>query len=488
MTDVNTRLPAHGRSSKRTKIIISAVSTSLVLVLGFGVYGVATASPDETGRAVEIGGMDASMLTRDELKKRVESLSTAKINVVSDDSGDLYKTSSKSYSLSDLGIKIDVDKTVDATMSAKNNVLRGLPIPYAITPVYTVDEAKLESTLTNDFVKDSSKAVEPSIAYENGSFVVKNGRDGYGADLKAVETSLKTHMSTLVDSDDSIKLVLDEEKPNVDGGKVKAAADKANAIISSSLTVSNLKGSISPTRDELAGFLTVGSDGSLSTNDENIKKWLDASKGKIEIQMQPQETLISPNNVKIATAVYGSDGTSVNVDKALASIKKSILSYSGQPMVVSGVTDLVKMEDKQTIVAHDWDKENGTHWLKVDLSGQKVYAYAGSTLVNTFNVATGANTAGKRTDPGSYYVNVKYTSQTMRGEDYVTPNVRWVSYFNGGEGFHAAPWNAYNISVGYPSSHGCVNMNPDEAKWIYDFAPLGTRVDVVGSTPAGSAR
>ena len=47
------------------------------------------------------------------------------------------------------------------------------------------------------------------------------------------------------------------------------------------------------------------------------------------------------------------------------------------------------------------------------------------------------------------------------GSKYLSPGVKWVGYFNGGEGFHTADWNYYGIQVGDPAhygSHGCVNM------------------------------
>ena len=67
---------------------------------------------------------------------------------------------------------------------------------------------------------------------------------------------------------------------------------------------------------------------------------------------------------------------------------------------------------------------------------------------------------------------------TMRGSnadgtDYETPNVPWTSFFHRGYALHGAPWRT---SFGYSASHGCVNLPVPVAKWIYDFAPLGTPV------------
>jgi lipoprotein-anchoring transpeptidase ErfK/SrfK len=94
-------------------------------------------------------------------------------------------------------------------------------------------------------------------------------------------------------------------------------------------------------------------------------------------------------------------------------------------------------------------------------------------VVNTFNVVTGKN-GDRESDPGTFFVNIKYETQDMRGADYLSKGVKWISYYNGGEGFHAAPWNVTGIAKGDPvnyGSHGCINMTPSDAQWIYENAP-----------------
>jgi len=152
-------------------------------------------------------------------------------------------------------------------------------------------------------------------------------------------------------------------------------------------------------------------------------------------------------------------------------------SNAGAVFTVNANDSIIHKTISKVNAPGDFTSENGSPWLQVNLTTQSVSAYRGSTFIKSFPVATGK--PGHRTD-----VNTKYKSQTMRGADYTTPNVPWISYFNGGEVFHGAPWNTYNINHGIPSSHGCVNMMVSDAKWIYDFAPLGTKVEVIGSSPS----
>ena len=81
---------------------------------------------------------------------------------------------------------------------------------------------------------------------------------------------------------------------------------------------------------------------------------------------------------------------------------------------------------------------------------------------------------------GTFEVYLKRPLMTMRGSNadgtsYETPDVPWTSFFHRGYALHGAPWRS---SFGYSASHGCVNLPVDVAKWVYDFAPVGTPVTV----------
>ena len=63
----------------------------------------------------------------------------------------------------------------------------------------------------------------------------------------------------------------------------------------------------------------------------------------------------------------------------------------------------------------------------------------------------------------------------MSGPGYSLPNVEWVSYFVKSYAIHGTYWHN---NFGTPMSHGCVNMRVREAKWLFNWAPKGTRVIV----------
>lgn len=109
-------------------------------------------------------------------------------------------------------------------------------------------------------------------------------------------------------------------------------------------------------------------------------------------------------------------------------------------------------------------------WIDVDLSEQRVVAYEGTTLVNSFIVSTGLPRTP--TVKGTFRIRMKVSSQTMSGGSaaygyYYLPNVQWVQYFYEGYAFHGTYWHD---NFGQPMSHGCVNMRNEDAKWLFDWA------------------
>jgi lipoprotein-anchoring transpeptidase ErfK/SrfK len=114
--------------------------------------------------------------------------------------------------------------------------------------------------------------------------------------------------------------------------------------------------------------------------------------------------------------------------------------------------------------------------IVVSISQQMLWAYKGDQVVLSSSVSTGR--AGFDTPVGSFAVLTKLPSQTMEGviggESYNVPDVPWVLYFtNSGHALHGTYWHN---NFGTPMSHGCVNLPLDVAAWLYDWAPLGTRV------------
>ncbi len=115
--------------------------------------------------------------------------------------------------------------------------------------------------------------------------------------------------------------------------------------------------------------------------------------------------------------------------------------------------------------------------IRIELNAQVVTCYEGDQIVFQTRTATGSsfqddegNLHDLSTAKGDYTVTRKRPSRRMRGGDefglpYDVNGVPWVTYFGGtGAAIHGAYWHN---NYGRPRSHGCINVTPDAAKWVY---------------------
>lgn len=117
--------------------------------------------------------------------------------------------------------------------------------------------------------------------------------------------------------------------------------------------------------------------------------------------------------------------------------------------------------------------ENEKHILIV-LSEQKLYTYEGDKLLNSYLISSGV--AAHPTVTGIFKVWIKLESTTMSGEGYYLTKVPYTMYFYGDYGIHGTYWHN---NFGTPMSHGCINMATPDAEAVFNWAEVGTIVQVI---------
>ncbi len=119
--------------------------------------------------------------------------------------------------------------------------------------------------------------------------------------------------------------------------------------------------------------------------------------------------------------------------------------------------------------------------IYVNLSEETLYAYEDDTLFMSAPISTGLELTP--TPAGTFTVFRKTPSRYMQGplpgvstQVYDLPGVPWNLYFTEeGAVIHGAYWHDH---FGEPWSHGCVNLSPENAKKLYQWASVGTKVVV----------
>ena len=113
-------------------------------------------------------------------------------------------------------------------------------------------------------------------------------------------------------------------------------------------------------------------------------------------------------------------------------------------------------------------------WIEIDLYEQTLAAYEGNRMVYATLVSSGLS--WWQTEEGLFQVWAKVKQDKMSGREghldyYFLEDVPWTIYFNRSYALHAAYWHD---RFGYTHSHGCVNLPPRDAKWLFDWATPAT--------------
>ena len=120
-------------------------------------------------------------------------------------------------------------------------------------------------------------------------------------------------------------------------------------------------------------------------------------------------------------------------------------------------------------------------YILVSISEQHLYAYQDGELVYSVIASTGMNHS---TRAGVFHVLDKIPNAYGATWNIWMPN--WLGIYYSGSlenGIHALPilsngarlWAGY---LGTPISFGCVVLGVDDAQWIYDWADVGTTVEI----------
>jgi hypothetical protein len=139
--------------------------------------------------------------------------------------------------------------------------------------------------------------------------------------------------------------------------------------------------------------------------------------------------------------------------------------------------------------------------IEVHTAEQVIIAYEKDRPIFMARTATGAKFSNGdfATPPGRHYTFHKRPTRHMAAGDiasngYDLPGVPWISYITeSGIAFHGTYWHN---NYGRPRSHGCINLTPQAAKWVFLWTlptvPFGeeygydefhgTPVDVISET------
>lgn len=492
---------------RRRRGRIAALITSLVVVLaviGTGL-GLTLRFQDRALPGSSIAGRSVTGMTADEIAALVGS-DAERLEVTVTADGE-----ETTVPLAQTGVTVDAQATAARAVASSPGPVAMIGSFFEETtyePVIRVDEAAVaefadslvpaddQSPVDAQLVKDES---DEDAAEDPTAWNVVEGAAGHAVDAEALGAEIAAAAGDMAPFDVTAPVTTVE--PGITTAEAQEAHDTLQAAFEAPVELVGPDETFEADADDRADWFSVTADGdagtiAIDTNADAVSAYL--ADVVDEVSQEPEEGIeqVDPAGAVVSTIAEPEDGVQVtNADP----IAEQLLAAVAAGEAYTGELATEPVEASMTQVdapAPDEDAESpaakpdaaadatGEKWIDINLSSKTVTAYRGSTVVfGPVSVVTGDSTEDTPSDPGSYEIYLKYEEQDMTNASryspdhpdyYLTEDVPWVMYYNGGEGFHGAPWRS---SFGYEGSHGCINMTVSDAKWLWDWAPMGTRVE-----------
>lgn len=362
----------------------------------------------------------------------------------------------------DLGATVDAETLAKTAYDAHPMWKVGSWFSEAKDATVTLNPATAEAALHKVAPSLFADPRNANVSYDTDAakYVVTPAVAGKGVDLASVAAAVKQSFVTgktvrnVAIEGVTVQAATSTTAAKQVAAKLNTALDKAGFYVGSERTVP-------VSRATLASWITLTTD-----VDGKISIAADAAK----IQKAVPTAARIDQKVQNGSAITDSEGTVLREEtptldgRTLGDTSKAGAAFAAQLAKGDGVYKLpvAVVKGKTTKIVRQ---------LEVNLTEQRVYMKQDGKVVDSWLVSSGHDITPTFT--GHYRVYVHLPVQTMRGLNvdgtkYTTPDVPWIMYFNGGEGFHGVYWHN---NWGHKMSHGCVGMPIFRAKQLYDWSP-----------------
>ncbi len=163
------------------------------------------------------------------------------------------------------------------------------------------------------------------------------------------------------------------------------------------------------------------------------------------------------------------DGFAVLGERRLIAGREYVRSAEG---LFARVDQLRLIENSSAAIP--WQKRE-KRFIDISLKDQALVAYEDghavfATLISSGLESDKADAPSRATVTGQFRIHTKHVTAKMSGDDvgdeYALPDVPYVQYFYGSFALHAAYWHD---AFGTPLSHGCINLSPEDARFLFGW-------------------
>ncbi|MFJ4173584.1 L,D-transpeptidase family protein [Microbacterium sp. NPDC089696] len=369
----------------------------------------------------------------------------------------------------DLGATVDAAALADQAFAAHPMWNLGSWMGEPISGDIALDPATADSALRTAVPASFDDPVDAGVVFDatTASFVITPSETGTGVDLDALGAAFA---EAIADGGKSL------EFPGGPAEATPSVTDEDATTLATSLNT--MLGTI--------GFY-IGDERTVPIDPVTASTWFSIQDSEDGLQIVADQTAIQTTVDALPAAVDRAPVNATNiVDSAGNVLRTESAGANGRAMGdTSGLaSDVAKQLEAGegvfpiSVTETPFESVNLLRTIDVNLSSQTATLYENGAVVRSWKISSGK--AATPTDTGNFKVYAHVRSQTMKsrepdGSITETPNVPWVTYFNGDEAFHGTYWHS---NFGNRMSHGCVNMPIDVARFVYEWAPVGLEVSV----------
>lgn len=433
------------------KLLIGGAAGVVVVGAVAGVAGSNVYAPGIHANGIEIGA---------------ESAGSAFKTVQKESSSNAVEIKGQNFTYQELGITYD-KKTVDDLLQ-EHNMWKFNAWNKNVQIPFNIDEKKLKETISKKLPNVYKEAKNANVDFKDGTWVVIPAENGAEP---VAETLTQNITESLNNGETKTVYELQEVAPKISTEKAQEFADHLNNSSKDAGFYQDDDNKMKISADTYASLINVSQtdDGfSVAPNEDKIRELADSVPGKVNKTADDGSAVVDENGKVLKTLDNFNDGYDFSdVDGLVSSMISQLNDNQSGRFALNGNVTKANVDQKFRKAV-------------VNKAERKTYLYENDVLVATYPVAIGK--AGTESDSGDFRVFAQLAVTKMGCTpryDYCTPNVKWVSYYNGGEGFHGVYWhNDFGNPNASKRSHGCINMRESDAKEVYEFLQVGSPVSV----------
>jgi lipoprotein-anchoring transpeptidase ErfK/SrfK len=339
--------------------------------------------------------------------------------------------------------------------------------PVDLKPPLIIDSEKLTQKLTEVFSGASTLPKDAALSIKDGQVELIPEKPGFGFNTEVAATTIIESAQALNEA--PIALAPEVLPPAISTAELRSVEAQAEAIVAQPFVVVIDGKEHAISTEEVSTWITYDpAAATLVVNDASVAESVKKLAAAVDVAAQPKKVLKNTDEI----VEEGSAGKRLDQPAATQSLKATLLAVPFQPSLTIALQDIAP--EVETVATAATPSTDNGKVIRVVLSEQRLYAHEDGKLARSTLISSGLY--GTPTPIGTFSVRNKIPYHVMAGAGYYLPDVPHSMYFYGLYALHGAYWHN---NFGNPMSHGCVNLPLGEAEWLFNWAEVGTPVEIV---------